>query len=354
MGWGEGRWQWKWEWECKHCGCRGNYYNRETCRRCKTPWWKQPVQPVSKVAVQGVWNQGMPAWLKEKRNPEPEKKGTEQEEGGAGQITAILNCIEALGEEEGDLLETLTKKLEQLKTQGGGGEPVQDPEKELAALRKRVARLGTAITSLEEIEDCAKMVQDMMEQKKRMEERIADMTKKPAEERYRSLQDKKAHRQKLQQNLAQELQEVREKLESLELKSSENSKELEELDKEMKLVKKEMGAEIPSDRPMASAPMGQESAKATGEEAPPKPRADGEVPYGTDQKAKDADKAKEAAELAKIGEVPKEGTKGTEEEEEKEDEEMEEAEQGREEDGSENKDGATKPKKKARASPYGK
>ena len=243
MGWGFV--QWKWEWTCKHCKCKGNPYSKEKCKRCKAAWWTKPeVNPQDNKGevVPSKWDAGYPAWMKGEKPPGQNgtKKAPPVESTLEESITSIQNVLEMLGEEEEVVKGGLQKKLETLQKQ----KPKELEDKEMAAQleehKKHLQKLDAAIAQLQGVPGCQENLQQLQDSKAALEQTIKEKSKKPAEERLRSLQDKKNHRSKLLQDLSKDIKDKEESLMELKEKEREQTKELQQINKELKQVMTEV------------------------------------------------------------------------------------------------------------------
>ena len=243
MGWSFGG-QWRREWTCGSCNCKGNSYNRATCRRCHTSWW-EGVPRDAKKENPSKWANGMPQWLRPKVQKEPKEPKTPTEESPKEtqlelQISSIQSCLEVLGEEEEDTRAALQTKLEVLKAQ----QP-EEPEdsvraREVSELKKRQVALEKALVPLKGVPGCEEEVTQMETRLEGIRASIKEKTKKPAEDRMRSLQDKKAHKVKSLMALDTEIEQAEKTLSDLREKEREMSKELKVLGKELTSVMKEL------------------------------------------------------------------------------------------------------------------
>ena len=236
MGWGS--WgQWRQEWTCYQCNCKGNSYNRSTCRRCKAVWWsyKEIVLEDNQGEVasraQAKGKGGVPK-VPPTQKPKQDKK------------EVLTNCLLCLGDmdEMEDLRDVLQNKVNQIQGEDFAKEQEKELKaaKELSKLMERQSSLQKAITSLKDFQDCGHMVTDMEAKLEQLEKEIKEKTKKPAEERIRSLQDKKAHKVKIQEKLNKELQTARQALEDLQEKDKENKKELSSIQAELSKAMEEI------------------------------------------------------------------------------------------------------------------
>ena len=258
MGWSFGG-QWRREWTCVACNCKGNNYNRVKCKRCFTPWWGE-VQKDPKKETPSKWANGMPGWLKSKPAKETPKEDAKEPQ-IKQKISSIQSCLEVLGEEEKEARDSLTKKLEELKAQ----EP-EEPEdsvraKEVSELKKKQHALEQALAPLKGVEGCEEAVGHLETSLQNIKASIKEKTQKPAEERMKSLHDKKTHKIKAIKALDTEIEDAEKALKELKKKEEDLSKEVRALTSEMMLVMKELSLEE-EDAPME-------------EDPPPEPNGDG-------------------------------------------------------------------------------
>ena len=188
----------------------------------------------------------------------------------------LTNCLLCLGDmdEMEDLKEVLQNKVNQIQGEDFAKEQERELKaaKDLSKLMERQSSLQKAITSLRDFQDCGHMVADMEAKLEHLEKEIKEKTKKPAEERIRSLQDKKAHKVKIQEKLNKELQTARQVLEDLQEKDKENKKELSSIQTELSKAMEEIQNSL-SKMEVESEGEGGEKGKSpvAGLESPPPP-----------------------------------------------------------------------------------
>lgn len=234
---------------------------RVRCKRCYAPWWETAKLRDNKGALVNKWANGAPAWLKE---PKPQASATKEESTTSKNISSIQKCLEILGEEESELRQGLQQKLQGLKEQQPKQQEELEVAKEVSALMKEQQNMEQAIASLKGVSGCEEFITHMSARLTEMESKIRDMTKRPAEERLRSLQDKKNHRIKVLKSLDQDLESAREKLEALQEKEKEHSKELDKINAELKQVMKELNiSTFPMEGIVLNAPQATEGAVLT-------------------------------------------------------------------------------------------
>ena len=95
----------------------------------------------------------------------------------------------------------LKSKLEELKAHQPKEEEELETAKELSALMKDQQNMESATSSLKEIGGCRQMLERPTSRMEEVGSRIRGKTKRPVEERMRSLQEKKAYRVELQKKL---------------------------------------------------------------------------------------------------------------------------------------------------------
>ena len=272
MGWGY-RGQWRREWNCKVCSCKGIPYSLSRCKKCHTPWWEATQEDIS-AHPWGKWANGMPSWMKRPKDPkEPKVEGTTSTN---AQIMAIQESLEklqeSLGEEESEATRELQEKLETLKTQTAK-ETDQDKRKELESLKKEQKKIQSAIENMKEISGCEAALQQMETRLEEVETVIRQKEKKPAQERLRSLQDKKNYRKMAMMELSKEIEAAEKGLRELQEKEKEHSKELEKINSDMREARKELSTEdseeeVPEDPPKLET-------KKDGIKTPPEKDGDG-------------------------------------------------------------------------------
>ena len=229
MGWGAGQWK---EWTCEHCSCKGNPYSKHYCKRCNAPWWVKPKPnvPSSKgESASNKWEAGMPQWMKGQK-PGANTKPADKKE-------TLTRCLQILGDFQ-DMEETkiaIQCKLREVAGEDTAKDAQKELEeaKELSKLMAKQTSLQKAIDSLKEAGEFQEEVEAMQEKLDLLEQTIKEKTKKPAEERIRSIQDKRAHRIKIQEKLDKELEAAEETLKDLREKDADNKEELSSLSEEL-------------------------------------------------------------------------------------------------------------------------
>ena len=210
----------------------------QKCKRCYSPWWEN-AKPKDKGDPSNKWANGAPTWLKEKSlgTATKEQSNTSQD------ITSIQNCLEILGEEESETRAGLQKKLEALKSQRPKEEEELESQKEIAVLMERQKTMETAMETLKKLGDSEEMVENLVGRMAALEAQIQEKTKKPTEERMRSLQDKRSHRLKILRALDTDIEKAEEHLASLKSKEEEHTTELRKINADLSKVMKELNIE---------------------------------------------------------------------------------------------------------------
>ena len=236
MGWEAGQWK---EWTCKLCACKGMSMNRHYCRRCYAPWWvkKSQVSLVEKPESTSKWEkEGMPAWLKAKKeNSKPNIKPTTD-------LEALNKCLQLLDgmEEVGVLKESLQTKIQDVQKQDGVDPVELANAKESSKLMAEQKKYQAALDAMLLLEDYTDSVSSLEQKIKSIESRLQELAKKPAEDRMKSLQDKKAHRTRVQKDLEQKVLAATEALEELQKQEKENNTELVSIQKDIAGVMTEL------------------------------------------------------------------------------------------------------------------
>ena len=177
--------------------------------------------------------------MKEKVTPDSTKQEVPQKSEESPE-SSIQGLLEILGEEEQDLRDKLNDKLKQIQAQKSLGRGEGEPVRDLAILKEEQLKLQTAITSMQALEGCQHLIVELEARKMELDCIIQEMTKKPAEERLRSLQDKRSHREKIIKDLDKDIQEKSTVLDALKDKEREHTLDLQSIKKEINSVMKEL------------------------------------------------------------------------------------------------------------------
>ena len=201
------------------------------CKRCNTPWWETgPRKP--QTHPMGKWANGAPAWMKN------QSEGKDTLEVSA-QVKNIQQTLDILGEEENEVTRALREKMNALKLES----PEildQDKKKELEALKKEHKHLQTALSSMEDVTCCEHIVENMKARLAAIDATIKEKNKKPAQERVRSLQDKKQHRETAIKTTSSEIEAAKKRLEELEEKERDQQKEMKQIQAELEEATREL------------------------------------------------------------------------------------------------------------------
>ena len=213
--------------------------NRHYCRRCYAPWWvkKSQVSLVEKPESTSKWEkEGMPAWLKAKKeNAKSNTKPTTD-------LEALNKCLQLLDgmEEVGVLKESLQTKIQDVQKQDGVDPVELANAKESSKLMSEQKKYQAALDAMLHLEDYTDSVSSLEQKIKSIESRLQELAKKPAEDRTKSLQDKKAHRTRVQKDLEQKVIAATEALEELQKQEKENNTELASIQKDIAGVMTEL------------------------------------------------------------------------------------------------------------------
>ena len=188
MGWSKGWGRDSSGWSCSTCGCKGNWWDKQSCRACGVVWWfgqkGKGSSSRAQTPVRSKWEDGPPASI-------------------------LKNTTEAQEQEQESLN---TKEVEDIKLKLAGLKPMLESLKEYST-------------------EASKLVE---EQVKKLEGRLMELTERPVQDRIRSLLDKKKDREKKVKDGEYTLEKIKDKQKSVQMYLDANVKELQEITQKLK------------------------------------------------------------------------------------------------------------------------
>ena len=138
------------------------------------------------------------------------------------------------------LKESLQTKIQDVQKQDGVDPVELANAKESSKLMSEQKKYQAALDAMLHLEDYTDSVSSLEQKIKSIESRLQELAKKPAEDRMKSLQDKKAHRTRVQKDLEQKVNAATEALEELQKQEKENNTELASIQKDIAGVMTEL------------------------------------------------------------------------------------------------------------------